>query len=97
MAKFWARSLMVEAVCWDGDPEAANAFVGERYGIDWQFADPSGPEIAIGKSNRLVYEGDWIVKTADGQFFTCNKEEFPLAFQPVERPCRRSDTDASRA
>lgn len=66
-----------KAFKWDGDSSKANLFLGEDYGFDW-FYQENTQNIIIPTSKGIVIGniGDYIIKGANGEIFTCNSDEF---------------------
>lgn len=78
MAKYQQKSIVVDAVLWDGASSTANAFIGEAYGDDWVYRGPGSSDILIptSKGELLVEYGDYIVKGAAGEFFAYRADTF---------------------
>jgi hypothetical protein len=60
------------AVKWDGDTHTANVFLGDRYGIDWEYMKVGSSAILLAAEDETGYRpqvpvGHWIVKRADGR------------------------------
>ena len=58
------------AVQWDGDADTANTFLGNRYGIDWEWERVGSSAILIpgGVTGNLeVNVGDWIMQRLNGR------------------------------
>jgi hypothetical protein len=57
---------VVEAVRWDGSADTANGFVGEQYGVDWEYV-PGKTDILIrgfgGYVKERVEVGQYLVKS----------------------------------
>jgi hypothetical protein len=86
VARFRKKPVVIEAIRWDGSPTTANRFLGEAYGVDWEYA--SGAEAAIviptleGRMRAEV--GDWIIKGVKGEFYPCKPDIFAATYEPVE-------------
>lgn len=79
MAKYQQKSIVVDAVLWDGSSSTANAFIGEDYGGDWVYRAPDdlGILISTPQGSALSVEcGDYIIKGAGGELFTCSADTF---------------------
>ena len=79
------KPVVIEAVQWDGRTETANAFIGEAFGSDWEYASPSDLAIIIptleGKMRGEV--GDWIIRGVKGEFYPCKPDIFEATYEPV--------------
>lgn len=86
MARFRKKPVVIEAVEWDGDATKANSFIGESYGVNWEYAGPADRAIVIptreGKMRGEV--GDWIIKGVKGEFYPCKPDIFAATYEPVE-------------
>lgn len=62
------KPIEVEYVRWDGNASTANAFIGERYFVDWEFEQGGRGRIIIptleGKMTGDI--GDLIIKGVNG-------------------------------
>lgn len=90
-AKYRKRSRVsnrtIEAVRWDGDAGTANDFLGERYGVDWEYAIGGGAIVFRTLTGRVrLEEGDWIIKSTSGGFQPCVAAVFEAAYElaPME-------------
>jgi hypothetical protein len=86
MAKFRKRPVVIEAVRWDGDCDTANRFLGERYGIDWEYAARGDSALVIPTlEGRMRAEvGDWIIRGVKGEFYPCKPDIFEQTYEPAE-------------
>jgi hypothetical protein len=75
----------VEAVRWDGDAKVANRLIGERYGVDWEYASASSSDIFILDRFRSIRcrVGDYIIRNAQGKVYSCEADIFEQAHEPV--------------
>ncbi len=64
--KFRHRPSEVEAVQWDGRAQTANAFLGDRFGVDWEYGDEK-TEIRVPFAGAWVsgFAGDWLMKAGE--------------------------------
>ena len=85
MPKFRKKPVVIEAVQWDGESGTANAFIGEAYGTDWQYATAANSEIFIpSPDGKGLYQiGDWIIKEGNGLFSRCLPGLFEETYEPV--------------
>jgi hypothetical protein len=92
MAKFRKKPVVVEAVQWDGKADTANRFIGERYGVDWDYAGQHDSAIIIPtlEGNHRGEVGDWIIKGVKGEFYPCKPDIFEATYEPLEN-VRASD------
>ena len=85
MAKYRKTPVVIEAVLWDGAPETANRFLGEAFGVDWDFTGQGDSSILIptleGKMRCNV--GDWIIKGIKGEFYPCKPDIFEATYEAV--------------
>lgn len=86
MAKFRKRPLVIEAVRWDGDSHLANTFIGERYGVDWEYAaSPSAAILIPTLEGPMRCEvGDWIIRGVKGEVYPCKPDIFDVTYEPAE-------------
>lgn len=84
--KFRKKPVVIEAVRWDGSSDTANAFIGESYGVDWEYAEIGSEDILIptleGKMRGCV--GDWIIKGVKGEFYPCKPDIFEATYEVVD-------------
>ena len=66
----------VDNIQWDGNAATAKSFIGERYGVDWEYQG-NGPAIVIPPSGVVARPGDWITKDGYGEFGVLKIEEDP--------------------
>lgn len=85
MSKFRRKDGEVDAVQWDGNAHVANTFVGDRYGIDWEYTAQHRSSIwvltAVGHMSCEV--GDWLVKSGE-KVWVVEAEEFPKLYGSLE-------------
>ncbi len=87
MAKYQRKPHFVDAVQWDGDLDTANAFLGERYDIDWQYIPDTDailfqtgvPKLGMQRADV----GDWLVKHGDGNVHMVRDEIFRQHYDAV--------------
>lgn len=93
MSKYRKKPVVIEAVQWDGYSETANAFIGERYTVDWEYAhyvDASIPaadsaiDIPTLEGKMRCNVGDWIIKGVKGEFYPCKPDIFEATYDQVE-------------
>ena len=83
--KYRKKPVVIEAIKWDGDSGTANAFLGERFGIDWEYAPGERAVIIPTKEGRMRGEvGDWIIKGIKGEFYPCKPDIFAATYEPAE-------------
>ncbi|HYH64633.1 MAG TPA: hypothetical protein VD866_08065 [Urbifossiella sp.] len=60
----------INATRFDGSSGTANAALGERYGIDWEYAGVGDSAILVptAEGKKRCEVGDWVVKNPDGTF-----------------------------
>lgn len=75
--KFVRKPAEVEAVQWDGCANTANTFVGDRYGIDWEYRAENSAQLSLPVMGGFVFAevGDWIVKS-NGKVWVVEHDEF---------------------
>jgi hypothetical protein len=82
MARFRKKPVVIEAVQWDGNSDTANKFIGESYGVDWEYAERGSSDLLIptleGKMRAAV--GDWIIKGVKGEFYPCKPDIFAATY-----------------
>lgn len=85
MPKFRKKPVVIDAVKWDGDASTANMFIGDNYGIDWEYAQGL-PDIIIPtlEGNHLCKVGDWIIKGVKGEFYPIKNDIFEMTYELVE-------------
>lgn len=83
--KFRKKPIEIEAILWDGSADTANSFIGEAFGVDWEYASQSESAIVIPTlEGRMRGElGDWIVKGIKGEFYPCKPDIFEATYEPV--------------
>lgn len=86
MAQYRKKPVIIEAVKWDGDSGTANSFIGEAYGVDWEYS-PDAPTFSILiltlEGKMLCNVGDWIIKGVKGEFYPCKPDIFEATYEPV--------------
>ena len=86
MPKYRKKPVVIDAVQWDGIPETANRFLGDRYGIDWRYVTAKSLVIEIPtlEGEMFCNVGDWMIKGVKGEFYPCKPDIFDLTYEPVE-------------
>ena len=87
MTRYRRRPPIVEAVQWDGSSHTANAFIGEDYGVDWEYQSTEAQDIVVHPRQWLkawVKVGDWLVKNRGGSFHSYTPEEFTERFEEID-------------
>ncbi len=74
----------LEYVVWDGKPETANAFFGEAYGLDWEYASPHSEAITFPGAAAPASVGDVLLKNGLGQFWQMKPLDFPQAYETIK-------------
>jgi hypothetical protein len=84
--KYRKKPVVVEAVRWDGDPDTANTFIGESYGVDWEYFEKGSDAIRIPtlEGDHRGEVGDWIIRGVKGEFYPCKPDIFEATYEPVE-------------
>ena len=85
MKQFRKKPVVIEAVRWDGNADVANSFIGESYGVDWEYESQSSAKIVIPTlEGRMVGDvGDWIIKGVKGEFYPCKPDIFAATYEEV--------------
>lgn len=82
--KFIKKPVIIEAVQWDGKSSTANSFIGESYGVDWEYVENSNDiEIPTFEGRMRCNKGDWVIKGIAGEFYPCKPEIFKLTYEQV--------------
>ena len=83
--KYRKKPVVIEAVQWNGDAHLANTFIGERYGIDWEYSGARQTAIVIPtlEGSMLCRVGDWIIKGVKGEFYPCKPDIFEATYEPA--------------
>lgn len=88
--EYVCRDDVVTAVAWDGKPETANAFVGDSYGVDWEYERVLSTDILVATPAGWdrAREGDWLARDAFGNRFVIPKDETSdyVPYRAVEKP-----------
>ncbi len=85
MAKFRKKPVVVDAVRWDGNADTANGFMGERYGVDWEYEEGSSRiTLLIPGMPVSVNVGDWIYRDKSGVLHDCSHRMFTHLYEPVD-------------
>lgn len=84
MATSYRSRKVVEAVRWDGSADTANAFIGECYGVDWEYAVGSSDIYVrgIGGLTELVEVSHYLVKQGRG-VYGMSAEAFAEHWEPL--------------
>lgn len=83
MPQYRPKNLVFGAIKWDGDTNTANAFFGERYGVDWVYIDAAFTDtIRVGLLE--IKAGTWVTKANDGTLLDWTEAEFLNSFEPNE-------------
>ena len=82
---FRKKPVVISAVRWDGDSGTANAFIGEDYFKDWEYA-PDGAALLIPtlEGTMRAEVGDWIIRGVKGEFYPCKPDIFEATYEAVE-------------
>ncbi len=85
MAKYREKPVVIEAVQWDGSTDTANAFLGDRYSVDWEYENAESNRMLIPtlEGKMICSIGDWIIKGVAGEFYPCKDEIFKAIYEPV--------------
>ena len=85
MAKYREKPVVIEAVQWDGSTDTANAFLGDRYSVDWEYENAESNRMLIPtpEGKMLCFIGDWIIKDSQGGFLLCDSDVFVAAYEPA--------------
>ena len=85
MGKFRKKPVVIEAVVWDGNSGTANGFIGESYGVDWEFESASSRRIRIPtlEGDHIGDIGDMIIKGVKGEFYPCKPDIFAATYDAV--------------
>ncbi len=83
--RFVRVPVVVEAMRWDGNSHTATVFLGEDYGVDWEYM-PDGeallfPTLEGATSADL---GDWLIKGVEGDFYSCKPNIFEETYEAME-------------
>lgn len=80
--KYRKKPVVIEAVQWDGSADTANQFIGERFGVDWRFAENSDSIIIPTlEGDHRGDVGDYIIKGVKGEFYPCKEDIFHLTYE----------------
>ena len=85
MAKYRKKPVVIEAVLWDGNSGTANTFIGESFGVDWEYESAASSNIAIPTlEGRMIGKvGDYIIKGVKGEFYPCKPDIFEDTYEPA--------------
>ena len=83
--KFRKKPVVIEAVQWDGATSTANKFLGESYGIYWEYTARDEISIFIPtlEGQMRCSVGDWIIRGVAGEFYPIKAEIFKETYDPV--------------
>lgn len=78
--------MVIEAVQWDGISTTANSFIGEAFGVDWDYESKESSAIIIPTlEGRMKGEvGDWIIKGVKGEFYPIKDTIFKETYEKVD-------------
>ena len=84
--KYRKKPIVIDAVKWDGRPETANEFLGERFGTDWLYAGVGSLAIMIWTREGLMRGevGDWIIRGVAGEFYPIKADIFEATYELAE-------------
>lgn len=84
--------VVVDAIRWDGDADAANTFLGDRYGVDWEYYSPAEMTIIISAAagsphgeRMVVGVGDYVVRESGGRIRTYPVNQFLASYTLIEK------------
>lgn len=88
VSKFRQKAAPIEALRWDGTPDAASRIiewitdcgVGARF---WSVSGISVISIDILEGRLHAQPGDWIIRGVDGKFYPCKPDVFVVMYEPV--------------
>lgn len=85
MPKFRKKPVVIEAVRWDGEAHTANAFLGDRYGEDWEYAAQGDSALLIPtlKGKMRADVGDMLIRGVKGEFYPCKYDIFAATYEPA--------------
>jgi len=83
MKTYRTKPCEIQAFKWDGDSTTANHHIGDRYGVDWEYAGKEDSAIIIPTlEGRLRGEiGDYIVKGLKGEFYPVKPDIFAMKYE----------------
>lgn len=85
MTQYRKKPVVIEAVQWDGDSETANQFLGEDYGVDWEYAAQGDSALVIPtlEGRMRANPGDWIIRGVKGEFYPCKPDIFEATYEEI--------------
>lgn len=80
--RYTKKPVTIEAVIWDGRPDTANGFIGERYGTDWEYETHCSLRIVIPtlEGKHIGDIGDYIIRGVKGEFYPCKPDIFTMTY-----------------
>lgn len=84
--QFRKKPVVIDAVQWDGSASTADLFIGESYGVDWEYSLVSNGDILIPtlEGSMLCRVGDWIIRGVKGEYYPCKPDIFEATYEAVE-------------
>ena len=83
--KYRTLPVEIEAVQWDGTTNLANSFLGENYGVDWEWMDAGTTILIQPQGWTLIAEvGDWLVRQPGCAVSVMEDAVFRVTYEPVE-------------
>lgn len=85
MTQYRKKPVVIEAVQWDGDSETANQFLGEDYGVDWEYAAQGDSALVIPtlEGRMRANPGDWIIRGVKGEFYPIKDAIFRETYEEI--------------
>lgn len=93
------KPVVIQAIQWDGNADTANKFIGESYGVDWDYinSDDRGILIPTLEGTMKCNLGDWIIKGVNGEFYPCKPDIFEKTYEPASLSSLPSDSEIEKA
>ena len=83
MAKYRNKSIIIEAIKWDGTKQKFDEIV--KLGVKWQPGDMGSDSFYIQTLGveMKVTKGDYIIKDEIGEFYPCNPDIFDKTYDAL--------------
>ena len=82
--KFREKPVVIDAVQWKASKESFDAIL-ELGNVQWDFIYPDqrGFYIKTHEGQRFVFNGDWVIKDAHGEFHICKPDIFEQTYDAL--------------
>ena len=96
MMKFIKKPIVIDAVQWNVSKESFDAIL-ELGNVQWEpgHIGANGFYIKTHEGQRFVFNGDWVIKDAHGEFHICKPDIFEQTYEIIDHEVLKTMHDES--